>query len=129
MQPPERGVALAGEEYLRHALSPEQLALLRVVIRDAQRFPELGERYGAEVVGSREAMFADYLDRWAPVSDWKLRDSRQAAGLFAALLNAGTLDTALQGRWCPRGGEIEAYSPPGCGASYLPVARRLGLTG
>ncbi|MDR3517510.1 MAG: TetR/AcrR family transcriptional regulator [Azospirillaceae bacterium] len=110
MQPPERGIALAGEEYLRHALSPEQLALYRVVIRDAQRFPELGERYEAEVVGSRKAMFAEYLNRWAPVSDWKLRDSRRAAGLFAALLNAGTLDAALQGHWHPRGGEIRAHA-------------------
>jgi TetR/AcrR family transcriptional repressor of mexJK operon len=109
-QPPERGIALAGEEYLRHALSPEQLALYRVVIRDAQRFPELGARYQAEVVGGREAIFADYLDRWAPVAGWKLRNSRQAAGLFAALLNAGTLDAALLGRWCPAKGEMAAHA-------------------
>jgi len=108
MLPPERGIVLAGEEYLRHALSPEQIALYRVVIRDAQRFPELDERYEAEVVGHREAMFAAYLDRWAPASGWTLRDSRQAAGLFAALLNAGTLDAALKGRWSPCAGELEA---------------------
>jgi len=110
MPPPERGIALAGEEYLRHALSPEQIALYRVVIRDAPRFPELGARYEAEVVGSRTAMFAAYLDRWGTVSGWKPRDSRQAAGLFAALLNAGALDAALQGRWNPREGEIEAHA-------------------
>jgi len=108
MLPPERGIVLAGEEYLHHALSPEQIALYRVVIRDAQRFPELGERYEAEVVGHREAMFAAYLDRWAPASGWTLRESRQAAGLFAALLNAGTLDAALKGRWSPCAGELEA---------------------
>lgn len=110
MLSPERGIVLAGEEYLHHALSPEQLALYRVVIRDAQRFPELSERYEAEVVGGREVMFAAYLDRWAPASGWTLRDSRQAAGLFAALLNAGALDAALQGRWNPREGEIEAHA-------------------
>lgn len=35
----------AGREYLRHLLSEEQLALYRVVTRDADRFPELGRQY------------------------------------------------------------------------------------
>lgn len=109
-QPPESGIASVGEEYLRHALSPDQIALYRVVIRDSPRFPELGERYETEVLGRRQAMFAAYLDRWAPTSDWKLKDSRQAADLFAALLNAGALDAALQGRWKPSDEDISAHA-------------------
>ncbi|MGA8654966.1 MAG: alpha-amylase family glycosyl hydrolase [Chthoniobacterales bacterium] len=42
---PRRGLAAAGRDYLRHLLSAEQLALYRVVTRDAHRFPELGRRY------------------------------------------------------------------------------------
>src|SRR6202162_468481 len=51
---PRRGLAAAGRDYLRHLLSAEQLALYRVVTRDAHRFPELGRRYEKEVVRSEE---------------------------------------------------------------------------
>ena len=41
-RPTQSGLAEAGQEYLRHLLSEEQVALYRVVTRDADRFPELG---------------------------------------------------------------------------------------
>jgi AcrR family transcriptional regulator len=105
-RPPEQGLAMAGEQYLHHVLSPEQLGLYRVVMHDAQRFPELGARYDEEVVGKRRTLFADYLDRWAPRQGWKIRDRQAAAAIFASLLNADVLESALQGRWMPGEGEI-----------------------
>jgi AcrR family transcriptional regulator len=96
-EPPHIGLALAGETYLRHALSEDQLALYRVVTRDAHRFPELGRRYLEEVVGRRDAIFTAYLDRWLPSMGWRVADKRRAAEFFAGLLKGGLFEEALQG--------------------------------
>ena len=96
-QPPPIALPIAGQEYLRHALSDEQLALYRVVTRDAPRFPELARRYREQVSGTRDALFARYLDHWLPVTGWKVADGQGAAAVFAALLKAGLFDEALFG--------------------------------
>jgi AcrR family transcriptional regulator len=82
--PPTVALPLAGGEYLRHALSEEQLALYRVVTRDAPRFPELARRYREQVTGTRDALFASYLERWLPVVGWQVADKYGAAAVFAA---------------------------------------------
>jgi TetR/AcrR family transcriptional repressor of mexJK operon len=96
-EPPPVALPIAGGEYLRHALSEEQLALYRVVTRDAPRFPELARRYREQVAGARDALFASYLDRWLPVTGWKVKDKYGAAATFAALLKATLFDEALFG--------------------------------
>jgi AcrR family transcriptional regulator len=105
-QPPPIALPIAGREYLRHALSEKQLALYRVVTRDAPRFPELARRYREEVTGTRDALFISYLDRWLPVTGWKVRDNRGAAATFAALLKATLFDDALFGVKSPSEEEI-----------------------
>src|SRR3984893_2618135 len=50
--PPAEALPQAGAEYLRHVLSQDQLALYRVGVRDADRFPELGGRYREGTTGS-----------------------------------------------------------------------------
>src|ERR1700730_15074385 len=50
--PPPVALPIAGSEYLRHALSEEQLAQYRVVTRDAPRFPELARRCLEQVTGT-----------------------------------------------------------------------------
>jgi AcrR family transcriptional regulator len=62
--PPAEALPQAGAEYLRHVLSRDQLALYRVVVRDAHRFPELGRRYREVTTGTHGAIFIRYLDRW-----------------------------------------------------------------
>jgi AcrR family transcriptional regulator len=96
-KPPGIALVLAGVEYLQHALSPEQLALYRVVTQDAAQFPELGRRYREEVVEQRNALFARYLDRWTPAQKWKARNRGRAANAFAGLLRAGLFEDALHG--------------------------------
>jgi AcrR family transcriptional regulator len=96
-QPPALALPLAGAEYLRHALSPEQLALYRVVTRDAEGFPELGRRYQEETVGKRNQVFAQYLERWRDSERWTLRAPERASEVFAALLRAGIFEPALHG--------------------------------
>jgi AcrR family transcriptional regulator len=104
--PPEDALPRAGEEYLRHVLSRDQLALYRVVTRDAHRFPELGRRYHEETTGTRDAMFAGYLDLWAEREGWSVRDKRAAAQVFAGLLKARVFDEALLGLRQPSETEI-----------------------
>src|SRR5258708_16737300 len=79
--PPADALPKAGEEYLRNVLSQDQLALYRVVTRDAHRFPELGRRYHEETTGTRDAKFAGYLDLWAKREGWRVRDKRAPAPL------------------------------------------------
>ena len=96
---PADALPAAGVEYLRSVLSTEQLALYRVVTRDAHRFPELGRRYHDETTGARDARFAGYVDRWAKRAGWTVRDKRAAAEVFAGLaevphLRRGTAGTS-----------------------------------
>lgn len=104
--PPAEALPQAGEEYLRHALSHDQLALYRVVTRDAHRFPELGRRYQEETTGNRDAKFAGYLDLWAEREGWTVRDKRAAAQVFAGLLKARIFDEVLLGLRQPSRAEI-----------------------
>jgi AcrR family transcriptional regulator len=94
---PQTAIYLAAVEYLRHASSAEQLALYRVVLRDAGRFPELGKRYSAEVIEGRNALFVEYLNRWSPSQGWKIKDILGAANAFAALLRSGWFESVLLG--------------------------------
>jgi AcrR family transcriptional regulator len=96
-RPPRTGLLLGGAIYLRHALSADQLALYRVVIRDAGRFPELGRRYTEEVVKARNALMVAYLDRWSGSQGWKVKDSLGAANTFVGLLRSGWFEEVLLG--------------------------------
>jgi TetR/AcrR family transcriptional repressor of mexJK operon len=96
-QPPKTAFPLVGEAYLRHLLSEEQLALYRVVTRDAGSFPELARRYHDETVGTRNRIVARYLDRWKRSEHWKFKSAESAANVFAGLLTAGIFGEALHG--------------------------------
>jgi len=104
--PPAEALPQAGAAYLRHVLSQDQLALYRVVVRDAHRFPELGRRYREVMTGTRGAIFIRYLDLWADREGWIVRDKQTATDVFAGLLKAGIFDEALLGPRQPSDDEI-----------------------
>jgi AcrR family transcriptional regulator len=93
----QRGLMEAGREYLRHLLSEEQLALYRVVTRDADRFPELGRQYQKNISRGRTGILIAYLRSIARRKSWAKRDATQDAALYEALLRAGTYEEALHG--------------------------------
>jgi AcrR family transcriptional regulator len=95
--PPSEALPIAGKDYLRHVLSKDQLALYRVVARDAHRFPELGSCYQKVTAGARDARFADFLNLWVEREGWTVRDKHTAAQVFAGLLKARIFDEALLG--------------------------------
>jgi len=95
--PPLEGLTEAGRELLQHVLSAQQLALFRVVARDAQRFPELGRRYRQEIIGDRITLFTRHVSHWPPELRSKVGDPTRAAHVFSALLQAEIVDSALLG--------------------------------
>jgi AcrR family transcriptional regulator len=107
-QPPKTALPIAGAGYLKHILSKEQLALYRVVTRDAHNFPELARRYHEETVEKRNQVFAQYLIRWRRSENWKLKDPEGASNIFAALLCAGLFEASLHGIHVPTGKELTA---------------------
>ena len=96
-QPPEVAFVTMGLEYLDLILVPDELALYRVIIRDNVRFPQLSERYRAEVLLPRERVVAAYIDRWAPRRKWCIREPRRAVSTFFALLQRDLFEPMLLG--------------------------------
>ena len=93
----QRGLMEAGQEYLRHLLSEEQLALYRVVTRDADRFPDLGRQYHKNVARGRTGILVAYLRSVARRRSWTKRDATRDAALYEALLRAGMYEEVLHG--------------------------------
>ncbi len=95
--PPHIALVRVGEDYLHHILSKEQLAIYRVITRDAHRFPELRRRYQLEVVGHRAQVLANYIERWQSTMGWSIADKYAVTAAFSGLLKALIFDDAVQG--------------------------------
>lgn len=93
----QQGLSEAGRDYLGHLLSNDQLALYRVVTRDADRFPELGRQYQKNFARGRTAILIAYLRRVAREKGWAERDAAKHAVLYEALLRAGIYEDVLHG--------------------------------
>ena len=93
----QSGLMEAGKDYLRHLLSAEQVALYRVVTRDADRFPDLGWQYQKNIAQGRTRILIAYLKSTTRKNGWSKRDARQDAELYEALLRAGVYEEVLHG--------------------------------
>jgi AcrR family transcriptional regulator len=91
------GLRKAGVEYLGHLLSEEQLALYRVVTRDADRFPELGQHYQRNVARGRTGILIAYLNSIARKRSWAKREATRDAAFYEALLRGGLYEEVLHG--------------------------------
>jgi len=107
---PDVGLPRAGEEYLQHILSREQLAIYRVVTRDAHRFPELRQRYRQEVLGRQAALFADYITHWQSLKGWQVANRLTAAAVYGGILKGPFFEDAVQGGHMPTEAEISQWS-------------------
>ena len=68
---------------------------------EAQRCPELGQRYQSEVVEDRLAHLIRYFDRWPKSLRTKIKDPLRAAQTFSVPLQGHLLETALLGGRIP----------------------------
>ena len=50
-----------------------------------------------EVIEHRSAIFARYLERWAPAQKWKCRNRGRAANAFVGMLRASLFEDVLNG--------------------------------
>ena len=83
----ERLLVVASRRYLARVMEPEQLALLRVVIAEGSRFPELTESFRATVPAAGGVVIMSTLERARAsglLADWV--NLRTAARAFAGLL-------------------------------------------
>jgi AcrR family transcriptional regulator len=106
----QRGLMEAGLEYLRHLLSEEQLALYRVVTRDADRFPEIGRHYQKNVARGRTGILIAYLRNVARRRSWEKRDAIRDAALYESLLRAGIYEEVLHGLVTANSDAIEKHA-------------------
>lgn len=121
----QHGLILAGEEYLRHLLSKEQLALYRVVTRDADRFPELGRQYPKNLARGKTGILTAYFRSVARKKHWAKRDAWRDACLYEALLRARVYEQALHGLLPvtqTRLRSMHIQPPKRCGSCSLPTA-------
>jgi TetR/AcrR family transcriptional repressor of mexJK operon len=106
----EHGLVEAGKEYLRHLLSQQQLALYRVVTRDADRFPELGMQYQKDVVAGRTEILVKYLGRTARTNKWMLTSAQRTGVVYEALLRADLFEAVLHGIRFPEARVIRKHA-------------------
>lgn len=92
-----KGLLEVGRIYLGHLLLPEQLALYRVVTRDADRFPELGRHYQKNIAAGRTGILAAYLRSIAAKRGLAGRNAWEDAATYEALLRSGIFESALHG--------------------------------
>ncbi|HZZ86267.1 MAG TPA: TetR/AcrR family transcriptional regulator [Anaeromyxobacteraceae bacterium] len=81
----ERDLLQIGVTLMRYVLSREAIALRRVIVAEAARFPELGKALWEDGACSMRTRFAEYLQRRAEAGALRIDDLAAAAGQFLAL--------------------------------------------
>ena len=106
----QHGVFESGQEYLRHLLSEEQLSLYRVITRDADRLPELGQQYQLHIARGRTEILRTYLRSVARKKGWTGRDAAEDALTYEGLLRVRVFEEALHGLLKVTSSVIDRYS-------------------
>ncbi len=81
----ERDLGQFGETFLRALLSHDSLALRRVILAEAPRFPELGKALLEDGPLATRARLAEYLRSRAAAGALRIEDPRLAAFQFVSL--------------------------------------------
>lgn len=104
----ESTLGTIGRHYLETLLSPEGLALYRLVASESARFPELGQRVYAAGPQAAARGLAAYLRREATRNDLSLADPDLAARHFLELVKGDLHARALFNAGTPSKAEINA---------------------
>ena len=87
--PPLEGLTQAGSEHLAFVLSPEQIALYRVVTGEAQRFPELGQRYQAPLLEATTRDLREYRTELSERQKRMVGTVRSSAAALMRIIDDG----------------------------------------
>lgn len=97
--------------YTRTVLAPEVIALHRLFIAEAERFPELGQRYYAAGPRAVHAEIARFLRRRAALGEIACADPDMTASQFAAtVLTPARLELLFRVTDEPNWTEVDRYS-------------------
>ena len=86
-QPPEEALRMFGEAIIAVLVSPRQLALRRLVIAEAERFPELGQAWHESGPARGIAEVAGYVTARARAGDFPSTDPDAFARMYIGLLD------------------------------------------
>jgi len=100
-QAPEEGLVEAGAELLSAVLTPDQVALYRVVLIEGQRVPAVARAYREAFLQRRLRVLTDYFARWPEALRVRISDPESAAATFNALMTADLVEHALFGAPTP----------------------------
>src|SRR5260221_497525 len=91
----EETLRIAAEQILAVTMTPEALALYRIIIAEARRFPELAQVMSEVGAESGVSRIAQLLQREADAGRLRLDDARFAAEQFMVMVVAGPRRRAL----------------------------------
>ena len=91
----EETLRVAAEQILAVTMTPEALALYRIIIAEARRFPELAQVMSEVGAESGVSRIAQLLQREADAGRLRLEDARFAAEQFMVMVVAGPRRRAL----------------------------------
>jgi hypothetical protein len=98
-----------GRKLLEVVMTPETLALYRVIVAEGARFPELSQVFFESGPGRAAARLATVLDEFRERGEIKIKDTTRAAEHFIGMLRDDLhLKTVLGLRPPPGPAEIEA---------------------
>jgi AcrR family transcriptional regulator len=82
---PERDLMFIGEKLLRCLISPTVMALHRVIVAEAPRFPEVGQRLYETLRRYMSEHLAHHLKEWSDQGQLRVEDPMMAAHQFVNL--------------------------------------------
>ncbi len=91
----ERDLGEVAVAYARGVLQPDVVRLRRLVIREAERFPELARTYFEQAPSTAIAAIAAGLEQLVEAGRLELTDPHEAATHFAYLVLGALVDRAL----------------------------------
>ncbi|BDG09572.1 TetR/AcrR family transcriptional regulator [Anaeromyxobacter paludicola] len=81
----ENDLLRLGETVMRYVLSRDAIALRRVVVAEASRFPELGRALWEDGACCMRTRFSEFLQKWVDAGVLRIADLSAASGQFLAL--------------------------------------------
>ncbi len=106
-------------EYALLTLSEETIAVLKLVIAESDRFPELASNFFSDAIVTTQRMLAGYLERQCRAGVLVMDDPYEAAGMLRGMMVMEPQRAAMLGQSPPPGAEEIARRVRTCVALFL----------
>jgi AcrR family transcriptional regulator len=116
---PEEALAVAARKLTEFFSSPVFLRIFRVIVAEAERFPELGREFFESGPAQGRARLACYIAHWAARGELDCDDPALAADQFAELCKADLFGRSLFGVNLPISEADRARVAQGAVATFM----------